>query len=203
MIHAKYLGVSRSSRLLTRRRRLTQRWVWVWIIEPSSVWGDIRGIGETECVRSVGAEMFRRRGWDSKVSPNRTPVSAPTCLTTIPLRLVQQSHSQAPLNAYVYPTPCTLVPVDIDSSRKKDPTPITCYRCHQLGHKAPDCPLRFNIRLLTNEELENELMNWRDIPLAEILLVETESEVPKEKDFVQDNKWKTRPRCPLITVSKY
>ena len=34
------------------------------------MWGDIQGIGETECVRSLGAEIFRRRGWDSKVSPN-------------------------------------------------------------------------------------------------------------------------------------
>ena len=117
----------------------------------------------------------------------RTPMSTPTRLTTVPLCLVQQSHSRAPPNAYVYPTPSTSVPVDIDSSRKKDPTPITCYRCHQLGHKAPDCPLRIDIRLLTNEELENELMNRRDIPPAEILLTETESEVPKEKDFVQDN----------------
>ena len=45
----------------------------VWIIEPSSVWGDIQGIGETECIRSVGAEIFRRRGWDTEVSPNIGP----------------------------------------------------------------------------------------------------------------------------------
>ena len=120
-------------------------------------------------------------------SAYRAPASTPTHLTSIPLCPVQQSHSQAPPNAYIYPTPSTSVPIDINSSRKKDPTPITCYRCHQLGHKAPDCPLRFNIRLLTNEELENELMNRRDIPPAEILLTETEFEAPKQKDFVQDN----------------
>ena len=117
-------------------------------------------------------------------SAYRAPASTPTHLTSIPLCPVQQSQSQAPLNAYVHPTPSTLVPIDIDSSRKKDPTPITCYRCHQLGHKAPDCPSRFDIRLLTNEELENELMNQRDIPPAEILLTETEFEAPKEENFV-------------------
>ena len=67
---SKYLGVSRRSRLLTRRWRLTRRWVRVRIIEPSSVWGDIRSIGETECIHSLGAEIFRRRGWNLKVSPN-------------------------------------------------------------------------------------------------------------------------------------
>ena len=32
--------------------------------------GDIRGIGEMECIHSLGAEIFRRRGWNSKVSPD-------------------------------------------------------------------------------------------------------------------------------------
>ena len=64
---------------------------------------------------------------------------------------------------------------------------MTCYRCHQPGHKAPDCPLRFDIRLLTNEELENELMNRKDVPLVQFLDSETEFEIPKEEDFVRDN----------------
>ena len=102
----------------------------------------------------------------------RAPASTPTRLTSVPLRPVQPSQSRAPPNAYIHPTPSTLVPMDIDSSRKKDPTLITYYRCHQLGHKAPDCPSRFDIRLLTNEELENELMNRRDILPTEVLLTE-------------------------------
>ena len=120
-------------------------------------------------------------------SAYRAPASTPTCLTSIPLRPVQPSQSRASPNAYIHPTPSTLVPIDIDSSRKKDPALITCYRCHQLGHKAPDCPSRFDIRLLTNEELENKLMNQKDIPSTEVLLTEREFEAPKEKDFVQDN----------------
>ena len=120
-------------------------------------------------------------------SAYRAPASTPTPLTSIPLCPVQPSQSRAPPNAYIHPTLSTSVPIDIDSSRKKDPIPITCYRCRQLGHKAPDCPSRFDIRLLTNEELENELMNRKDIPPAEILLTGIEFEAPKEKDFVQDN----------------
>ena len=140
-------------------------------------------------------EAFKTAYW--------APASTPTRLTSVPLRPVQPSQSQASPNAYIHPTPSTSVPIDIDSSRKKDPTPITCYRCHQLGHKALDCPSRFDIRLLTNEELENELMNRRDIPPTEVLLMEMEFEAPKEKDFVWDNKWKARPHCPPIIVLKY
>ena len=139
-------------------------------------------------------------------SAYQAPASTPTRLTSIPLCPIQQSQSRAPPSAYIHPTLSTSVPIDIDSSGKKDPTPMTCYRCCQLGHKAPDCPSRFDIRLLTNEELENKLMNRRDIPPAEILLTEIEFEAPKEKDFVQDNEWKARPHCPLITawsISKY
>ena len=93
MINAKYLGVSRSSRLLTRRRRLTRRWARVWIIEPSSVWGNIRGIGETECICSVGVEIFRQRGWDTKVSPNKL---------TIPIYRFQVAHRPG----HVFFLPC-------------------------------------------------------------------------------------------------
>src|ERR1700735_2207355 len=64
---------------------------------------------------------------------------------------------------------------------------ILCFRCHQPGHKVPDCPLRFDIRLLTNEELENELMNRKDVPPVQISLTETGFEHPKEEDFVQGN----------------
>ena len=132
----------------------------------------------------------------------RAPASTPARLTSIPLHPVQQNHSQAPPNTYLHPAPSTLVPIDINLRWKKDPTPITCYRCCELGHRALDCPLSFDIRLLTNEELENELRNRRDISSAENLVTETEFEVSKEEDFVWDNEWKARPHCPLITISK-
>ena len=61
---------------------------------------------------------------------------------------------------------------------------MTCYRCHQPGHKALYFPLRFDIRLLTNEELENELMNRKDISPMQILNSETEFEILNKEDFV-------------------
>ena len=55
---------------LANEWRLTQRWVQVWIVESSSVWGDIRSVVEMECVRNLETRIFRRRGWNSGVSPN-------------------------------------------------------------------------------------------------------------------------------------
>ena len=50
--------------------RLTRRWVRVWIVESSSVWGDIRSVVEMECVWNLETRIFRQRGWNSGVSPN-------------------------------------------------------------------------------------------------------------------------------------
>ena len=40
----------------------------------------------------------------------KSAYQAPAHLISIPLHLVQPSHSQAPPNAYIHPTPSTLVP---------------------------------------------------------------------------------------------
>ena len=50
--------------------RLTPRWVRVWIVESSLVWGDIQSVVEMECVWNLEMRIFRRRGWNSGVSPN-------------------------------------------------------------------------------------------------------------------------------------
>ena len=116
---------------------------------------------------------------------------------------IQQSLFKIPPTTHIHPTPGNPVPMDIDFGQKKNPTLLTCYRCHQPGHRAPDCPQRFDIRLLTVKELEMELMNRKDTLPKEILSMNSEHEIPEEEDFVQDNKWKARPHCPPITISKY
>ena len=35
------------------------------------MWGDIRSVVEMECVWNLEMRIFRRRGWNSGVSPNR------------------------------------------------------------------------------------------------------------------------------------
>ena len=69
----------------------------------------------------------------------------------------------------------------MDAGLKKNPPPPTCYRCHKAGHKAPDCPDKYDIRMSSVEELEMEIMVRRDAAKIEKLTPES------EKDFVPDN----------------
>ena len=89
-------------------------------------------------------------------------------------------------------------PVNMDVRLKKNPPPPppTCYRCHKTGHKAPDCPDKYDIRMSSVEELEMEMMVRRDI-------MKIEKTPESEKHFILDNEWKACPRCPLVIVSKY
>ena len=129
------------------------------------------------------------------------PVS--TCSPPNPLCIVQSSLFRTLLATHAHPALSKSAQMDTDGTRKKDSTLPICYRCHQPGYKAPDCPLRFNMRLLTDKELKNELMNRKDVPPMEILLMGMKYEIPKEEDFVQDNEWRACPCCPLIIISKH
>ena len=62
-----------------------------------------------------------------------------------------------------------------------------CYRCHQPGHKVPDCPLNFDIQTMTIEELEMELMVKRDMAKVREPSLIPEEVMELEKDFVQDH----------------
>jgi hypothetical protein len=118
-------------------------------------------------------------------SAHRISVPNPT-----PLRLVNRPAVRLPLTqAHVRPTPGNPVPMDIDASRRKAPLPVTCYRCNKSGHKAPDCPLRFDIRALSIDDLQAELSER----LAKLDVVSEEDcpsvsdEKISESDFLQDN----------------
>ena len=71
-------------------------------------------------------------------------------------------------------------PVNMDVGLKKNLPPPTCYRCRKTGHKAPNCPDKYNIRMSSVEELEMEIMVRRDTTKIE--------KTPElEKDFIPDN----------------
>ena len=74
--------------------------------------------------------------------------------------------------------------MDIDMNQKKISAIVNCYKCGGPGHKASDCPLRFDIRHWTMEELEMELMARKDLVEAEAKL--EENSAPPE-DLVQDS----------------
>ena len=90
---------------------------------------------------------------------HQAPMTTPTHSVPTSLHPIQQSLFKIPPTSHIHPTPGNPVPMDIDIGQKQNPTLPTCYGCHQPGHRAPDCPQRFNIRLLTVEVLEMELMN--------------------------------------------
>ena len=96
-----------------------------------------------------------------------------------------QSASRPAPRPISRPASATLVrinpaPVTIDTRLKREPP--TCYRCRRTGHRAPDCPDKYNIRTLSLEELEMEIMARKDMEK----IVESTPEL--EKDFVQDSK---------------
>ena len=78
------------------------------------------------------------------------------------------------------PPPGNSASVNLDL--KKNLLPPTCYRCRKTGHRAPDCPNKYDIRTLSLEELEMEIMARKDMGKI------AESTSEPEKDFVQDSK---------------
>ena len=111
----------------------------------------------------------------------QTPISITTCPT-------QPSLFRLPSPVvHINPTPGNSALVDIDARQKKNPLLLTCYRSPKAGHKAPDCPLRFDIRELTLEELQMEVMAQMDIAPIDNVVLETEEAAPENADFVQNN----------------
>ena len=78
------------------------------------------------------------------------------------------------------PPPGNSVLVNLDPGLKKNLLPPTCYRCRKTGHRAPDCPNKYDIRTSSLEELEMEIMARKDMEKI------AESTPESEKDFVQD-----------------
>jgi Zinc knuckle len=55
------------------------------------------------------------------------------------------------------PTPGHPVPMDIDAARRKPISDANCHRCGKPGHWSKNCPDRYDIRVMSNEEIEEEL----------------------------------------------
>jgi Retrotransposon gag protein/Zinc knuckle len=78
-------------------------------------------------------------------------------------------------HAHIRPTPGNPVPMDLDTGRKA-PTPPLCFRCKKPGHFGKDCPDRFDVRLMTTEELEETL----ELRMAQLDVAPTEETLPVE-----------------------
>ena len=94
------------------------------------------------------------------------------------------------------------VPMDVDASRRRTPTILTCYWCGKPGHKVPDCPLQFDIWALTTEKLGAEVqarMAQRDVVTVEDCPSIVEEEISL-LDFLPDNEWIACLHCHPITA---
>ena len=150
-------------------------------------------------------------GWPSDIAPtawyevvkdidqkNRASNKAFHSTHHIPANFTNTLHRSAQptlwppsTQAHVKPTLGNPVPMDIDASRRRTPTILTCYQCGKLGHKVPDCPLQFDTWALTTEELEAEVqarMAQRDVVTVEDCLSIVEEEISL-LDFLPDNEW--------------
>jgi hypothetical protein len=79
--------------------------------------------------------------------------------------------------------------MDIDANRKRIPISVSCFQCGKPSHKILDCPLKYDIRALTTDELKAKLearLAKRDVvPTEDCPSIEEEgTPVP---DFLQDN----------------
>ena len=90
-------------------------------------------------------------------SSYRTPSVSPTQTHLSTFNTIQFQALEWSVNHQHAPTPGNPVPMDIDASQKTQLLPFSCYRCGKAGHKAPDCPIRFDIRELSIDDLQTYL----------------------------------------------
>lgn len=81
------------------------------------------------------------------------------------------------------------IPMEVDATRQRRPLPIVCFRCREPGHRANECPRRFDVRSLIESLEVDERQELLETLLVEADLAEIHAaaESKDSQDFQGDN----------------
>ena len=92
-------------------------------------------------------------------------------------------------HAHIVLTPGNPVPMDLNAAKKRV-MELLCYRCNLPGHFRKSCPMRFDIQMMSMDELQEALEDRTVLldvaPLDSPRLLEVSPEITE--DFPQDDK---------------
>jgi hypothetical protein len=123
------------------------------------------------------------------ILPTRTFANRPTSTTTsAPFPTFQIPRQTEPQIAAPAPKIDASVPMEVDAARQRRTLPLICFRCRQPGHRASECPRRFDVRALVESLEADEKQDLLEQLLVEADLAEVASrEERDQEDFPKEN----------------
>ena len=103
-------------------------------------------------------------------TPFPTPRAPPPTTSATPASHFQTSqYPGVPARASSIPTP-----MEIDAARRKNPIPMTCRCCRELGHFARECPKSYDVRYMTLDKRQD----WIEHLLSDVDVTAAQTPTP-------------------------